>query len=88
MKMSIKTEEAFAMVLVELEKAKRKHPKFPKDPAEALAIITEEMLELVRVVNDRESKERQKEEASHVAVTAMRFLETMMDDIKKHWEVK
>lgn len=87
MKMNIKTEEAFAMVLVELEKAKRKHPEFPEDPAEALAIIAEEMLELVRAVNDRESKERQKEEASHVAVTAIRFIASMMDDVK-HWEVE
>lgn len=67
--------ELFAMLLIELEKAERKHPEFPKYPAAGINIIVEELLELVRTVNDNETIGRQREEACHVAVTAMRFIE-------------
>jgi NTP pyrophosphatase (non-canonical NTP hydrolase) len=56
-------------------KAKDKHPVFPDNPAEALGIITEELGELAQAINDGESKDRQIEEAAHVAVTAIRFIE-------------
>jgi NTP pyrophosphatase (non-canonical NTP hydrolase) len=56
-------------------KAKDKHPMFPDNPAEALSIITEELGELAQAINDGESKDRQIEEAAHVAVTAIRFIE-------------
>lgn len=67
--------ELFAMLLIELEKAERKHPEFPGLPAGAANVITEEMLEFIRAVNDNEPISRQIEEAAHVAVTAMRFIE-------------
>lgn len=64
-------------VLEQLEKAKAKHPEFPTNPAEALCIITEEVGELAEAINDRDCIEHQIEEAAHVAVTAIRFIEGM-----------
>ena len=60
-------------------RAKAKHPRFPADPAAALAIVTEEMLELARAVNDGEPRSRVREEAAHVAVTAIRLLEEVQE---------
>ena len=65
---------ALEIVAIELGKAKGKHPYFPGG-AEGLSIITEELGELAAALNDGESKERQIEEAAHVAVTAIRFIE-------------
>lgn len=65
---------ALEIVALELGKAKGKHPYFPGG-AEGLSIITEELGELAAALNDGESKERQMEEAAHVAVTAIRFIE-------------
>ncbi len=73
--MDDKRKDVFSILLIEVEKAERKHPEYPADPAEALAIIAEEMLELTRAVNDGEDKQRLIEEAAHVAVTAFRFIE-------------
>ena len=64
-------------VLDQLEKAKTKHPIFPSNPSEGLSIITEEIGELAEAINDMETKERLKEEAAHVAVTAIRFIEEL-----------
>lgn len=61
-------------VISELIKAKEKHPEFPDNPAEALSIITEELGELAEAINDKQSKERMREEAAHVAVAAIRFI--------------
>ena len=61
----------------QLARARRIHPEFPENPAEALCIISEELGELAQAINDTESKERLKEEASHVAVTAIRFIEEL-----------
>lgn len=61
----------------QLTKAKVKHPEFPDNPTEALCIITEELGELAEAINDKQSKERMREEAAHVAVTAIRFLEML-----------
>lgn len=66
------------VVTSELMKAIAKHPVFPSN-ADGLAIIAEEMLELTRAVNDKECKERLIEEAAHVAVTAIRFIQTIVD---------
>lgn len=66
---------ALEIVAIELGKAKGKHPVFPDNPTEALCLITEEHGELAATINDDESKERQIEEAAHVAVTAIRFIE-------------
>lgn len=63
------------IVGIEYDKAKRKHPEFPNNPAEALCIIMEELGELAQAINDKEPSERQIEEAAHVAVTAIRFIE-------------
>ena len=73
--MDDKRKHVFSILLIELEKAERKHPEYPVDPAKALSIITEEFLELSRAVNDGEDKQRLIEEAAHVAVTAFRFIE-------------
>lgn len=73
--MEDKRMDVFSLLLIELEKAERKHPEYPAEPAEALAIISEENLELTRAFNDGEEKQRLIEEAAHVAVTAFRFIE-------------
>lgn len=73
--MDDKRKDVFSILLIELEKAERKHPEYPADSAEALNIISEEFLELTRAVNDGEPKNRLIEEAAHVAVTAFRFIE-------------
>ena len=62
-------------VLEQLEKAKKKHPIFPSNPSDGQSIIAEELGELAEAINDKQSKERMKEEAAHVAVTAIRFIE-------------
>ena len=64
-------------VLDQLEKAKAKHPIFPSNPAEGHCIISEELGELAQAINDNQSVERMKEEAAHVAVTAIRFIEEL-----------
>lgn len=66
---------AVSFVGKEYAKAKAKHPVFPDNPAEGLSIIAEELGELAEAVNDQQGKERMKEEAAHVAVTAIRFIE-------------
>ena len=66
---------AFEIVAIELGIAKSKHLMFPEQPAEALAIITEELGELAEAINDEEISIRQIEEAAHIAVTAIRFIE-------------
>lgn len=72
--MEIDQLDIFAMLQLELENAREKHPEFPEVPAEGMNVILEEVLELVRSVNDNESLSRQREEAFHVAVTALRFI--------------
>lgn len=62
----------------QMTKAKAKHPEFPDNPAEALCIITEEVGELAEAINDRDCIEHQIEEAAHVAVTAIRFIEGLL----------
>jgi NTP pyrophosphatase (non-canonical NTP hydrolase) len=62
-------------VLEQLEKAKAKHPIFPSNPSEGLSIIAEELGELAEAINDGDSIDHLREEAAHVAVTAIRFIE-------------
>lgn len=76
--MNDKEHIALELVAIELGKAKAKHPEFPDNPAEALCIITEEVGELAEAINDKQGKERMKEEAAHVAVTAIRFIEGLL----------
>lgn len=66
---------ALEIVALELGKAKGKHAIFPNGNADGLCIINEELGELAQAINDGEPKERQIEEAAHVAVTAIRFIE-------------
>jgi NTP pyrophosphatase (non-canonical NTP hydrolase) len=69
---------ALEIVAIELGKAKGKHPYFPGG-ADGLSIISEELGELAAALNDGESKERQMEEAAHVAATAIRFIERNLE---------
>ena len=73
--MEDKRMDVFSLLLIEIEKAERKHPEYPADPEKALSIITEELGELAQAINDGEDKQRLIEEAAHVAVTAFRFIE-------------
>jgi hypothetical protein len=66
---------AYKELLKAMQYAKNKHPEYPNNSAEALCIIAEELGELAQAINDGESTERQIEEAAHVAVTAIRFIE-------------
>lgn len=75
-------------IFAEIEKAKQKHPEFPADPEGGFAIIAEEALELIRAINDKESKERIKEEARHVIVTAYRLIENLDRDKMKRWTIQ
>ena len=65
-------------VISELIRAKEKHPEFAENHAEALCIITEELGELAEAINDKQSIDHLREEAAHVAVTAIRFLESLV----------
>jgi hypothetical protein len=66
---------ALEIVAIELGKAKGKHPEYPEQPAEALSIIVEEVGELAQAINEKHIIMHQVEEAAHVAVTAIRFIE-------------
>lgn len=81
-------EKIFNEICFELGKAKHKHPEFPADPEGGFAIIAEEALELIRAINDKESKARIKEEAYHVIVTAYRLIENLDRDKMKRWTVQ
>lgn len=71
----MKEKEALELLQVAIRYAKSKHPEFPEDPAAGFGIISEEMLELIRAINDGEPEDRLIEEALHVGVTALRFVE-------------
>lgn len=73
-----KNNTALEIVALELGKAKAKHPDFPYLYADRLSIIMEELGELAAAINDEEKKERIVEEAAHVAVTAIRFIENVL----------
>lgn len=80
-------EKIFNAICFELEKAKAKHLEFPADPEGGFAIIAEEALELIRAINDKESKARIKEEACHVIVTAYRLIEALENNDGAKWKV-
>lgn len=80
--MTKKDAEVFLNLEIQLLKARTKHRNFPVDAAEALSIISEEYLELneamlaiARGVNENHPREHLIEEAYHVAVTAIRFIQ-------------
>lgn len=69
---------ALEIVALELGRAKAKHPDFTKFTHSRLCLIAEELGELAAAINDGECKERKIEEAAHVAVTAIRFIEEIL----------
>lgn len=71
----MKEERVFEYLVDALVYAKNKHPEFPGEPEGGFAIIAEEMLELCRAINDGEGEMRMVDEALHVAVTAIRFVQ-------------
>ena len=80
-----KNNAALEIVAIELGKAKSKHPVFPENAEGGGMIIAEEYAELTEAVraffqgiNDRRTKYNLIEEAAHVAVTAIRFIEKML----------
>ena len=78
--MNEKTKEAFGLVLIELEKAKKKHPFFPAAYSMQCMVIGEEYGELCQAVNDFKGATREHilEEAAHVAVTSLRMIEHLL----------
>jgi len=72
-------------VFTELNNAKRKFPKWPKDCIHAAAVVAEESGELVRAAlqftyetdlqRPRQQHEKMKREAIQVAAMALRFLD-------------
>lgn len=77
----ISDESAFRDVRKGLEKARAKHPLWPKDPIHAGAVVAEEAGELVQAtleyVYEDGEREAMRKEAVHTAVTSIRFLELM-----------
>lgn len=78
----LKTERKIDRVInairAELERAMQLHPKWPTDPVRAAAIVSEEAGELVKAVNDYESRKTDDasadyREAIQTAATAIRF---------------
>lgn len=76
---------ALEIVALELGKAKSKHPDFPESAEGGGMIIAEEYAELTEAarkffqgINDQRTKYNLIEEAAHVAVTAIRFIENML----------
>lgn len=70
--------EAMVSVITELESARRKHPKWPKDPIHEAAIVAEESGELIRAslqynYEDGMNEEIEKE-AIQTAAMAVRLL--------------
>ena len=72
----------YSLICEELAKAKEKHPIFAENIDRGGMIISEEYAEftdavrkLFQGINDRESNDNLIEEAAHVAVTAIRFIE-------------
>lgn len=63
---------AIFMLARRLEEAREKHPIFAESAEEAVEVIGEEWAELSQAV-DQESRDRQYDEALHVAATAIRF---------------
>lgn len=74
-------QEAIRSVLVELERAEKKHPRWPKDIVHACAIVNEESGELIRAglqLNyEGGYKEEVRKEAIQTAATCIRLLKNL-----------
>lgn len=86
-----KKKEIIDLIMIELEKAKRKHPEWPRDIIHASAIICEEAGELIQAALDYcyapESGNMKAEqwlniekEAIQVGAMAIRFLTELYND--------
>lgn len=80
-------EKLFSLLLIELEKAERKHPEKIVFKSLHMCIVTEEYLEMqeamlkfARAINDNGEKDALITEATQVAVTALRFVGTLIDE--------
>lgn len=71
----------YAPIEAELQRAKRKHPDFPRDMYKQLAIMQEEAGEVVKAVlhydYEEGSKEDIREELIQTAAMCMRMLESL-----------
>ena len=87
--MDEKMKEVFGLVLIELEKAKKKHPAFPYAYNSQCSIIGEEYGKVCKAVNDFMScvegatRENILLEAAHVAVTSIRMIEQLIEQKKQ-----
>ena len=73
------------LIRQEYAKACEKHPEFGNFYTDAVSIITEELGELAKEINDDcvpGAKERALTEAAHVAVTAIRTMQMLMKGIE------
>lgn len=77
--------QALLIVLSEYNAATQRHPVFCENPDQAVAIIAEELGELAKVINDTKTTINSDwadcaiYEAAHVAVTAIRAIEQLLD---------
>lgn len=75
--------EVLPILRREYDKAVAKHPEFPAGDS-AVCVITEELGELAKEVNDKaangEWRKRALTEAAHVAVTAIRTIQMLMGE--------
>lgn len=76
--------EALPLLREEFDKALIKHPNFPLNESEMAAVMMEELGEFAKEVNDRADgwRERARLEAIHVAVTAIRTVNALMEDME------
>ena len=79
--------DAYKILSDEYRWAVEKHPQFPNAPnsfpCDAICLIAEEFGELAKEVNDLGDGWRRRAlvEAAHVAVTAVRTMEFLLDEI-------
>lgn len=70
--------EALKLIIIEVKRARRKHPTWPSDPVYQAAIVQEEAGELgkaaLEYVQEGRPKWKMIIEAVHVAAVAIRFL--------------
>ncbi len=79
----IENKEAAALeiILLELQAAMTKHPKFCGSAYQAVSLIAEELGELAQAVNgdDPDWEDKAVTEAAHVAVTAIRTIQFIQE---------
>lgn len=75
---------ALPLLREEFDKALIKHPNFPLNEAEMAAVMMEELGEFAKEVNDALPgwRERALVEAIHVAVTAIRTMDSLVEKLE------